>query len=175
MMKNKGAGWILTILSAVLAAASLVMYLVNCRTDYFATFGISPSVAGCLAAGILVQVLALVLCLRGGNRGSHRVQKGCGGRNSVWISSYAEKMPVACFLDLFPVASSAVLMAAAVCFIGSRINEFAFILTFQKNDDTLADMRSGVIGIALCLLALIVSWIAAFFDITKDAELTKEE
>lgn len=140
MMKNKGAGLIFTVVSVILTAASLGMYLVNCRTNYFATFGINPVVMGCLIAGILIQAAALVLCLK-------------------------EQKP---WMDLFPVASSAVLMAAAVNFLGSRINEFAFILTFQKSDNTLADMRSAVIGIALCLLAMAASWIASFFDITKE-------
>ena len=71
------------------------------------------------------------------------------------------------WMDVFPVAASAFLRAATIRVAGVRINEIAFIMTFQKTAGNLADMKSAVVGIALCLAALLVSWVAAFFDITK--------
>ena len=138
-MTKKSAGLVLAILSVLLAAASAAAYLYNCSTPYFATLGVSSAVVGCIAAGIALQILEVALGWK---------------RQKVWM-------------DVFPVAASALLMAAFIRFIGIRINEIAFIMTFQKTAANLADMKSAVIGIALCLGALLASWAAAFFDITK--------
>ena len=144
-MKNKGAGLILTILSILLAVASAAAYLYNCTTPYFATIGVNALVVGCIAAGAGIQAVAVILGWK---------------RQRTW-------------LDILPVAASAFLMAALIRFVGIRINEIAFIMTFQKTAANLADMQSAVVGIALCLGALLVSWVASFFDITKPA--TPEE
>lgn len=135
-MNKKSAGFILIILSILAAAASLAAYLINCRTDYFSSFGINRILLACILAGILVQLMALIAGRKG------------------WKT----------WMDILPVASSTLFTAATVWFIGTRINEIAFIMTFQKNDNTLADMRSAVIGIAFCLAAAVICWIASFFD-----------
>ena len=140
-MTKKGAGLVFSILSAVLAAASLIAYLYNCKTAYFSTIGINASVVAFIAVGAVIQLLAVVLARKG---------------QRTWM-------------DVLPVAASACLMAATIRFIGARVNEIAFIMTFQKTAANLADMRSAVIGIALCLAALLVSWLASFFDIAKES------
>lgn len=58
-MKNKGAGFYLTIITVVAAVAALVCYVWNCRTDYFASYGISKVVIGCMVVGILTEILVL--------------------------------------------------------------------------------------------------------------------
>ena len=141
-MYRKGAGWILSILSAALAVASAIVYLYNCKTPYFSTIGVSAFVVAMIAAGAVIQLAAVVLARKG---------------QKLWM-------------DVLPVVASACLMAAAIRFLGIRINEIAFIMTFQKTAANLADMRSAVIGIALCGAALLVSWLASFFDISVPAK-----
>ena len=141
-MKKKSAGFALTALSALLAAAAAVAYLYNCKTPYFSTLGVSASVVVCAALGVAIQLLALASA-RSGQR--------------LWM-------------DALPVAASALLTAAAVRLIGIRINEIAFIMTFQKTAANLADMQSAVAGIALALAAVLLSWAASFFDIAKPAD-----
>ena len=141
-MTKKGAGLVFAVLSALLAVAAVIAYLYNCRTPYFATIGVSSFVVGCAIAGAVIQLLAVALGWKG---------------QKVWM-------------DILPVAASALLMAATIRFLGIRINEIAFIMTFQKTAANLADMRSAVIGIALCAAALLVSWLAAFFDIAKPVD-----
>ena len=141
-MTKKGAGLVLTILSILLATASVAAYLYNCKTPYFSTIGVNALVVWCIVAGIAMQILAIALGWK---------------KQKTWM-------------DVFPVAASAFLMAATIRFAGVRINEIAFIMTFQKTASNLADMKSAVVGIALCLAALLVSWVAAFFDITKTTE-----
>lgn len=97
-------------------------------------------VAG-LIVGTLFQVLYVVFCWK-------RVRKT---------------------LDLLPVLSACIYMAVTVSFTESRITEIAYIMTFQKNADTLADLQSAILGIAFCLLAVICSVAASFFDISRDS------
>ena len=141
-MTKKSAGFALTALSALLAAASVVVYLYNCRTPYFSTLGVNTFVVSCAVAGVVIQLLALAVARMG---------------QKAWM-------------DVLPVAASAFLTAAAIRFIGIRINEIAFIMTFQKTAANLADMRSAVVGIALALAALLISWVASFFDMVKPAD-----
>ena len=141
-MTKKGAGLVFTLVSALLAIASAAAYLYNCKTPYFSTIGVSTFVVGCIAAGVVIQILAVIVGWKG---------------QKVWM-------------DILPVAASAFLMAGAIRFIGIRINEIAFIMTFQKTAANLADMQSAVVGIALSLAALLLSWLASFFDIAKPAD-----
>lgn len=138
-MKNKSAGFYLTILTVLLSVAALVCYIWNCRTDYFVSYGINKAELGFLIAGILAEIAVLA---------------AGKGEPKAWK-------------DLFPVAGAAFLMAAAVWFIGLRVNEAAFIMTFQKNASTLADLQSAVAGIICCLAASVLGMCAAFFDVEK--------
>lgn len=138
-MNKKSAGFIFTLLSLILAMASVAAYLINCRTEYFSKFGIDKMLILVIAAGILLQVVYLIT----------------GGKmRKIW-------------LDILPIASCAFMMAGAVQFLGARINEIAFIMTFQKNSNTLADMKSAVAGILLIFAAVFVGWISSFFDMNK--------
>lgn len=140
-MKNKDAGFYLTIITVVAAVAALVCYVWNCRTDYFASYGISKVVIGCMVVGILTEILVL----------------GTGkGEPKIWK-------------DILPVLGAVLLMVAAIQFIGLRINEAAFIMTFQKNASNVADLESAIAGIICCLVASILGMCAAFFDIKKAA------
>ena len=138
-MKNKGAGFYLTTITVFAAVAALVCYVWNCRTDYFASYGISKVVIGCMAAGILAEILVL----------------GTGkGEPKIWK-------------DILPVAGTVLLMVAAIQFIGLRINEAAFIMTFQKNASNVADLESAIAGIICCLFATVLGMCASFFDMKK--------
>lgn len=139
-MTKRGAGFPLTLLSALLAAGAVVAYLYNCRTPYFATIGVNAAAVGCAAGGCAAQVLALALNWRG---------------RRIWT-------------DVLPVIACVCLTAGLVLLVGARVNEIAFIMTFQKTAANLADMYSAVAAIALGAVAMVVAWVAAFFDVAKE-------
>lgn len=142
-MKKKSIGGLLwPILSILLTIVSFVFYMINCNTDYFISFGINKVVAACMIGGMVVQILVLVF---------------------GWKETKS-------YLDFMPILSSGLLMAATITFLGSRITEIAFIMTFQKNANTLSDLSSAIIGIACCLIAAIFSIVASFFDVNKEIE-----
>lgn len=138
-MKNKSVGFYLTIITLFLAVAALVCYITNCRTAYFANYGISKSVVICMAAGAAAELIVMV-----SGKGTPKIWK-----------------------DFFPVAGAVLLMTAAIQFTGLRINEAAFIMTFQKNASNVADLQSAIAGIACCLVASLTGMCAAFFDVEK--------
>lgn len=139
-MKKLTGGFYLTILSAIAAIVGLTSYLVNCGTDYFMNLGVSPVVAGCVGAAIVIQIVYVIAA-----------QKG----QKPWM-------------DILPVVSSVLLVVAVVMFLSVRVNGIASIMTFENNAQTMSDLTSAIVGIACCLAAAVVSIISSFFDIRKD-------
>ena len=72
--------------------------------------------------------------------------------------------------DVISVALPAIYMASLVAFLSARLTEIAFIFTFENNASNMSDLQSALAGIAFCMLAVIISLIAAWFDIRKDVE-----
>lgn len=138
-MKTKGIGWTFLLLSGLLALAAAAAYMYNTGTAYFSAMGRSSVLCACLLAGGVLPLLALLLSRRGWKAG----------------------------MDLLPALTSGAQAAALVLFLGARINETAFILTFQRTAANLADLNSALAGMGLCFLALITSWIAAFCRIKE--------
>jgi hypothetical protein len=141
MARKNSAGLFLTALSAILALVSFIAYMVNAGTAYFGNLGVSPAVAGCTVVAIVLEVVLIVV----GKKGT-----------PVWA-------------DVLPVVSSVLLIVATVMFISVRVNGIAAIITFENNAQNMADMTSAIVGIATCLIAAIISIIASFFDISKEA------
>lgn len=138
-MKKQSAGFFLTLISAVLAAAGLVFYFINCQTNYFRALGSDARVIACAAVAILAQVLLLVAA-----------QKG----QKPWM-------------DVLPVAAPVLLVVSTLLFLSARVNGIAAIMTFTNNAQNRADLQSAIIGMVCLLLATLVGVVAAFFDVTK--------
>ena len=141
-MKRRGAGFFLTWLSILMAVDALISYLRNCRTHYFLSFGVDSKIVVLLLAGIALQIVLLVF-----SRPKFRV-----------------------IGDVISVALPAIYMASLVAFLSARLTEIAFIFTFENNASNMSDLQSALAGIAFCMLAVIISLIAAWFDIRKDVE-----
>ena len=58
---KKGAGLILSLLTAIAGVVGLVFCMVNANTDSFRAVGTSPIVIGCAVIAILALVLRVVL------------------------------------------------------------------------------------------------------------------
>lgn len=139
-LKKQSVGFYFSVIILILSIAGLTMYLKNSETNYFSNLGKDPMILGCLIAAIIAEILFVVLS-----------QKGM----KLWM-------------DLLPVLVSILLMMGTVLFASSRVNGIASIMTFENNAQTMADLSSAVTGIALCLVAGLVSLIASFFDIVKE-------
>ena len=140
-VKKQSAGFYLTVLAAVLGAAGVIAYVINCGTDYFAKLGMNTGIIVCLAAAVILEVLYIAL---------------------------NQKTNMAVWADICPVIAGVLLMAGSVLLIGSRANSIASILTFEKNAQTMADLVSAIVGMACCLLAAIVTIISSFFNVVKE-------
>lgn len=140
-LKKQSAGFYFSAIVLVLTLAGLTMYLKNSATDYFSNLGKDPVILGCLIAAAVAELLWIVLSQKGTKK----------------------------WMDLLPVAVSVLLFLGGVLFAGSRVNGIASIMTFENNAQTMADLSSAISGIALCLISGVVSIVASFFDITKEA------
>lgn len=141
-IKKQSIGFYFAAATIVLAAAGLAMYFKNCSTDYFSNLGKDPMIIAAFLAAIVAELILAAA-----------EQKG----RKIWM-------------DLLPIVSSVLLMLGTIWFLSSRVNGIASIMTFENNANTMADLSSAIVGIALCLIAGIVSIIASFFDIVKEAE-----
>lgn len=114
---KKGAGLILSLLTAVAGAVGLGFCIVNAGTDSFRKIGTSPIVIGCAVIAILALVLRVVL------------------DNKLALAA-----------DAMSVVAGITLVVAAVQFISPRVNTIASIMTFTNNAQTMADLSSAIYG-----------------------------
>lgn len=137
---KKGFGFYAVWFSVIMAACALISYLRNCRTQYFASFGIDYRIIWLLIAGALLQLILMI----------------AGGRKLQPLE------------DILFIFIPAIYMGALLAFVSARITEAAFIFTFENNAGNMADLQSALAGIAACALAVISSLLAAWFDIRKE-------
>lgn len=135
---KKGAGLILTLLTAVVGAVGLGFCMVNAGTDSFRKIGTSSVVIGCAVIAILALVLRVVL------------------DNKLALAA-----------DAMSVVAGITLVVAAVQFISPRVNTIASIMTFTNNAQTMADLSSAIYGTAALLIAVVLNIIAAFTNVNK--------
>lgn len=133
---KKGAGLILSLLTAVAGAVGLAFCIVNAGTDSFRKIGTSPVVIGCAVIAILALVLRVVL---------------------------DKKLTIAA--DAMSVVAGITLVVAAAQFISPRVNTIASIMTFTNNAQTMADLSSAIYGTAALLIAVVLNIIAAFTNV----------
>lgn len=139
--KKMGIGAILTIITAIVTAAGLILYMQNCKTNYFANMGVNNTIVLCLAAAAVLEVLMVVLSVMQGAKP---------------------------YLDVIPVVSGALTAVATIQFIGSRIAGAASIMTFEANAENMADLKSAIIAMAVCAAALICVMFTSFFKVVKE-------
>ena len=133
-------GLILTAAACVLAVVGLVFYMNNTKTTYFSPLGVNITVVGCIIAAIACMVVYIIVGLKG---------------TPAWA-------------DILPIAASVLLVAGVMNFAAARINGIAAIMTFENNAQNMADMQSAIRGMVVLAIAVAVSWLAAFFDVTSE-------
>lgn len=136
---KKGAGFILTLLTAIAGVVGLVFCMVNANTDSFRKIGTSPVVIACAVIAIAALVLRIVL----------------DGKQHMAA-------------DVMSVIAGITLVVAAAQFISPRVNTIASIITFTNNAQTMADLSSAIYGTAALLIAVVLNIIAAFTQVTKE-------
>lgn len=137
MKKNIRSGFYATTVSVILTVIALAFYLYNTGTAYFANLGVSVPLVVFLAAAIICGIAAI----------------GSGIRR------------IRILPDLFQAVMPVLLVAGTVLFLGERVNGIGAIMTFQNNEANQADLRSAIIGIVFCAVAVIAGIIASFLDI----------
>ena len=136
---KKGAGFILSLLTAVACAVGLGFCIVNAGTDSFRKIGTSPVVIACAVIAIVALVLRILL----------------DGKQAVAA-------------DVMSVVAGVTLVVAAAQFISPRVNTIASIMSFTNNAQTMADLSSAIYGTAALLIAVVLNIIAAFTNVTKE-------
>ena len=140
-MKKQSAGFYFTVLSAVLAVVGVVFYLVNCKTAYFANFGVNAVVVACAVIAVVVQAVLV------------GASQAMGGKKA---------------LDVLFLAAAVLLAVAFVTFVGARVASIATIMTFENNASTMADLSSALVGLVCMALAMVASIAASFCRIVKE-------
>lgn len=135
---KKAAGFYLTVSVIILSIASMVLYIINCRTDYFARQGgIDIKVVLCLGIAI---VIAFAYILDANNK-----------NKLFWI----------------PILNGVVLMAAFMLLVNLRAYSMATIMSFEKSEENMSALMSAVESMGCCFGAIILNIIAAFFKVMK--------
>ena len=140
LLKKQSAGFFITILSSIVMLVGIILYFINCNTNYFSNLGVNMVVVVCGVVGTLGQIVYVVL---------------------------NEKDKISIATELLPVINSVLLMFATVTFIGSRVYGFASIITFENNAANMADLTNAITGMVVCLAAVILAIISSFFNVKK--------
>ncbi|MBQ1492903.1 MAG: hypothetical protein IIZ39_13165 [Blautia sp.] len=140
-MKRGVLGTFLTLLSIVAGGVGLAFYVTNTNTTYFSGLGRNTVVIGTVAAAI---VALLLWCLFGGATTSIK--------------------------DLLPIAAPALFMVGFLTLLNSRVNGIAAIMTFENNEQNMADLNSALIALGALAIAAVLACLAAFCDVKKKAE-----
>ena len=138
--KKMGAGLVLSVITVLVTVAGLVLYMMNCKTNYFVkTTG--NTIVACLAVAAILEIVMIIVSVKMGAK------------------------PV---LDIIPVACGVLTAYALIAFVGSRIAAIGSIMTFENNAQNMADLKGAIIGMIVCAVALIFTIISSFFKVVKD-------
>ena len=140
-MKRSVFGTFINLLAIAAACAGLAYYYINSNTTYFANLGKNSIIFATAGAAI---VLLLIWC--------------AAGRASTT------------FMDLFPIVSPALLIFSFLTLLNSRINGIAAVMTFENNEQNMADLRSAIISLAALAAAALLACLASFFSIRKKTD-----
>ena len=139
--KKVGAGLVLSVITALVTVLGLVLYMINCKTNYFINSGVNNAVVACLAVAAILEIVMIVASVKMGAK------------------------PV---LDIIPVVCGVLTAYALIQFLGSRIAAIGSIMTFENNAQNMADLKGALIGMIVCAVAMICTIISSFFKVVKD-------
>ena len=139
--KKIGAGLVLSVITALVTVLGLVLYMINCKTNYFINSGVNNAVVACLAVAAILEIVMIVASVKMGAK------------------------PV---LDIIPVVCGVLTAYALIQFLGSRIAAIGSIMTFENNAQNMADLKGAIIGMIVCAVAMICAIISSFFKVVKD-------
>ena len=139
--KKIGAGLVLSVITALVTVLGLVLYMINCKTNYFINSGVNNAVVACLAVAAILEIVMIVASVKMGAK------------------------PV---LDIIPVVCGVLTAYALIQFLGSRIAAIGSIMTFENNAQNMADLNGAIIGMIVCAVAMICTIISSFFKVVKD-------
>ena len=139
--KKVGAGLVLSVMTALVTVLGLVLYMINCKTNYFINSGVNNAVVACLAVAAILEIVMIVASVKMGAK------------------------PV---LDIIPVVCGVLTAYALIQFLGSRIAAIGSIMTFENNAQNMADLKGAIIGMIVCAVAMICTIISSFFKVVKD-------
>lgn len=141
MTRKKSIGLYIAALAVILAVIGTVAYLMNTKTNYYAKMGVDMKVVLCLLGAAALIVVRIVLGLKNEN----------------------------IVTDILPVCASVLLTIGLVMLLNVRINNLAAVFTFENSAANMADTTSCIVAIAGAVLAMIVSIVGSFFEISKEA------
>ena len=139
--KKVGAVLVLSVITALVTVLGLVLYMINCKTNYFINSGVNNAVVACLAVAAILEIVMIVASVKMGAK------------------------PV---LDIIPVVCGVLTAYALIQFLGSRIAAIGSIMTFENNAQNMADLKGAIIGMIVCAVAMICTIISSFFKVVKD-------
>ena len=140
-MKKLSAGAYLSCVVVILAVVGVIAYVVNTGTNYYAKMGVDATVIVCLIAAAVLIAARIVVGLIAGN--------------PMWSG-------------ILPVAGSVFAVVGFMYLVNARVNNLAAVFTYENNAANMADTTSCIIAIACALITVILSIVAAFFDVTKE-------
>lgn len=142
-MKRKiSAGLIITCIAAIAALVGVIAYVVNTGTNYYAKMGVDVMVLVLLIAGVVCELVTIVLGIKG----------------------------TSLIGDILPVCGSVLITAGALMLVNARIANLAAVFTFENSAANMADTTSCIVAIAACVVGMLVSILASFFDITTEVK-----
>lgn len=121
------------ILPLVLMIAALILYFINCNTQFYKSSGIDKTIVGMT---LVAMVLELLICLLG---------KPMVNRLGEWITNIVTILP------------AVILMYVFMSLLNARIYSIATILTFESNAKNMADLRIAIDAMVCYLLALVLA------------------
>ena len=140
MTKKASAGMYIACVAAVLALVGLIAYLINTGTAYYAKMGVDAAVVLCLLLAAFLSAARIVVGMKG---------------NPMWA-------------DLLPVLAVVFSVVGFMMLVNARVNNIAAVMTFENSASNMADSVSCFVAIGAALVAMIASFVASFFDVTKE-------
>ena len=64
--KKIGAGLVLSVITALVTVLGLVLYMMNCKTNYFINSGVNNAVVACLAVAAILEIVMIVASVKMG-------------------------------------------------------------------------------------------------------------
>ena len=126
--KKMGAGLVLSVITVLVTVAGLVLYMMNCKTNYFVkTTGTDNIIVACLAVAAILEIVMIIVSVKMGAK------------------------PV---LDIIPVACGVLTAYALIAFVGSSIMTFE---NNAQNMADLKGAIIGMIVCAVALIFTIIS------------------